>query len=85
MPYVKPFSKEFKDQVCGRIKNDGIAVSQAAADHGLSSKTIYRWLREDVSSSVSYLEHARLKRENKALLELIGRLTLEKEKSFKKG
>jgi transposase-like protein len=33
-----------KEQVLGRIKNDGISVADAAKDHGISTKTIYKWL-----------------------------------------
>lgn len=83
----QPIKKEIKDQILHRIKDEGIPVSQAASEHGVSSKTIYTWLRSGVAStSISVLEIAQLRRENKILLEMVGRLTMEKEKqSFKKS
>lgn len=37
-------SKEIKEETLNRIKNDGISVSQAAQDVGVSTVTIYSWL-----------------------------------------
>lgn len=81
------YSQEVKDQVIGRIKNEGLPVIQVAKEHAVSEKTIYGWLRKLPESLVPALAYAKLKRENKLLLELIGKLTLEKEKSlvFKKN
>jgi len=75
------YSQEVKDQIIGRIKNEGLPVIQVAKEHGLSDKTVYGWLTKLTQGSVSVLEYGRLKKENKLLLELIGKLTLEKEKS----
>lgn len=69
--------QETKDEVLKRIKDNGETVSKLAAEHGINVRTIYGWLKKGVSSSVSALEHARLKRENKILLELVGKLTLQ--------
>lgn len=77
MSNFKIIPKETKEQILGRIKNNGEAVSKLAAEYGISVKTIYYWLRKKTENSVSFLEYARLKRENKILLELVGRLTLE--------
>ena len=79
MGTFKVIPKEVKEQVLNRIKNEGVIVIQAAADAGISSKTIYNWLRGKTLANVSFLEVSRLRRENKLLLELIGKLTLEKE------
>jgi transposase-like protein len=81
----KPIAKEIKDQILFRIKNNGESVITLAAEYSVSAKTIYGWLRKqtDNSSSVNFLEYARLKRENKILLELVGRLTLDQ--SLKKN
>lgn len=83
----EPIAKEIRDQIISRIKNNGEAVSKLALEYSVSSKTIYGWLRKGSESSVSFLEYARLKRENKLLLEIVGRLTLEKNQisSFKKS
>jgi hypothetical protein len=37
-------SREIKEQVLGRVKS-GVPVNQAAADAGISPKSIYGWLR----------------------------------------
>ena len=74
----KPIDQNIKDQIIGRIKGNGETVSKLAQEFGISPKTIYGWLRSKSESSVSALEYARLKRENKLLLEIVGKLTLEK-------
>lgn len=74
----KSIAKEIKDQIISRIKNNGETVPKLALEYSVSPKTIYTWLRNKSESSVSFLEYARLKRENKLLLEIVGKLTLEK-------
>lgn len=77
-------AKETKEQILRRIKDEGITVSQAAAEHGVSTKTIYNWMRGSTIIDHSTLEINRLKRENKELAELIGHLTLNLERTKKK-
>jgi len=77
-------SPEIKAQIISRIKNDGVSVAQVAKDHGVSDKTIYNWLGKS-TESVSYRELQVLKRENKALLELLGTMTLKMSESKKKS
>ena len=78
-------SKEIKDQILKRIKEDGVSVSQAASDHGVHVKTIYNWLGKGVRQQVSWLEHNKLKKENQELKELIGEITIELSKAKKKS
>lgn len=80
-------SQEIKDQILGRIDNDGVTVSQAATNHGISTKTIYGWLARRTGADLSWGELNRLKRENRDLKELIGQLSLmmEKTKVLKKN
>jgi transposase-like protein len=73
----KPIAKDIKEQIISRIKNNGETVSKLASEFGISNRTIYAWLRKGVEKNVSTLEYARLKRENKVLLELVGKLTLQ--------
>lgn len=81
----KAIPKEIREQIIARIKNDGVTVSQAAIDAGISVKTIYTWLsNESGKADVNILEFNRLKRENEGLYELVGKLTAELHKS-KKG
>ena len=87
MGNFKYIPKEVKDQIVARIKNDGVPVVQLAKEYGISDKTIYSWLRKISVDGISALAYARIKRENKILLELVGKLTLDREKSitFKKN
>ena len=74
----KPIAQDIKDQIIARIKNNGEAVSALSHEYNVSVKTIYGWLRKQSGQAGNVLELARLKRENKLLLEIVGRLTLEK-------
>ena len=84
MGTFKVVAKEVKEQVLKRIKEEGVTVSQAATEHGISTKTIYNWMRNKGVASTSILEVSRLKRENKELLEIIGELTHNLKRSKKK-
>lgn len=69
--------RDIKQQILSRIKNDGISVTQASKDHGVSPKTIYNWLNKQLEKTPSYREYSALKQQNKQLIMLIGQLTLE--------
>jgi transposase-like protein len=84
MGTFKFIPKETKEQILHRIKDEGITVTSAAAEHGISTKTIYNWMRSSTIVDHSVLEINRLKRENKELAEIIGLLTLSLERSKKK-
>lgn len=77
-------SKEVREQILKRIKEDGIPVSQAAQEHGLKPRSIYQWISKGVTAPPSILELAKLKRENQALKELLGEVTLEMSLAKKK-
>lgn len=82
---VYQVTQELKEQILIRIKNDGITAAQAARDHGISVKSIYRWLQQEAEKTGnSGLELSRLRRENKDLLTLVGRLTMYLETEKKK-
>ena len=81
----KAIPKEIRDQIMQRIKNDGVTADQAANDAGVSPKTVYGWLsKESKAENCNLLELSRLKRENQALCEIVGQLSLEIKRS-KKG
>jgi transposase-like protein len=76
MPYYK-IPIETKQQILERVKQ-GVGVSQLAKEHGVSIKTIYGWIRKQAEGPGGNLaELGKLKRENKVLLELVGKLTLK--------
>lgn len=78
----KAIPKEIRDQVLSRIKNDGVAVNQAAHDAGISPKTVYGWLNhESRAANCDLIELNRLRRESQGLYEIIGKLTVHLEKS----
>ncbi len=76
-------SKEIKEQILKRIKEDGVRVADAAVEHGVSQKTIYNWMRSKTAQAEGVMEVSKLRRENKELLEIIGRLTHNMSKSKK--
>ncbi|HEY4496014.1 MAG TPA: transposase [Candidatus Paceibacterota bacterium] len=75
---------EIKEQILNRVKNEGVSVAQAAKDHGISNRTIYQWLGGNAEAP-SYAELGKLRRENKALLELVGEMTLKLSETQKKN
>ena len=77
-------SQEVKDQIIKRVKEDGITVIQAAQEHGVHESTIYGWLGKGAESG-SGAELLKLRREKKALLELVGEMTLKLSESQKKS
>lgn len=83
MGTFKVISKEIKEQVLKRIKEEGVTVSEVALEHGISTKTIYNWMRNKTVADISILEVSRLKRENRELAEIIGRLTHDIKRSKK--
>ena len=70
-------SPEVKQQILKRIKEEGVSVTQAATEHGLSTQTIYGWIAKGVTAPPSVIEVSRLKREVQTLHEIIGRLTVK--------
>ena len=69
-------AKEIKDEIIGKIQA-GKRVADLAEQYGVSTKTIYGWLRRDTGEDVvSVLQYNKLKRENAELKRLIGELTL---------
>jgi len=78
-------SADVKKQILDRVKQGGIPVSQIAQEHGLSETTIYNWLTKGATAPPSWLEIAKLRRENQGLRELIGKLTYEMNVAQKKS
>jgi transposase len=74
----KYISQNIKDEILVNIKN-GLTVSEASNQYQVSTKAIYRWLKNQADNTgTSALVLAKLKKENQALKEIIGNLTLEK-------
>lgn len=85
MIYLKnAINKEVKEEILGKVK-PGEKVSVLSEQYGVSTKTIYNWPRGRVVHTVSFLEYARLRKENQVLKEIVGVLTMELEKTKKKS
>lgn len=76
---------EIREQIIKRIKEEGISVSQAAKEHGISDVAIYNWLGRGLKNAPTIGEVVRLKRQNEELLALVGELTLNVSRSQKKN
>jgi transposase-like protein len=77
-------SPEVKADIIRRIKDEGIAVAQAAKDHGVHESTIYNWLGGGVKSAPTWSEFSRMKKERDDLLRLVGELTVRLSTAQKK-
>jgi len=71
-----------KEEILSKVKN-GETVVSVSSQYGISPKTIYGWLRNQVKPEVSILEVNRLKRENDELKRIIGLITVELERGKK--
>lgn len=79
---IKRIPKETKEEILNKVKN-GEKVVDLASQYGISSKTIYNWLRLQIKPDISLMEWSKLKRENEELKKIIGLVTLELERSKK--
>jgi hypothetical protein len=81
---LKPkIAQEVKEEILGKVKA-GESVMSLSKSYGVSDKTIYAWLRGKALSNISFMEYARIKKENQQLKEIIGVLTFELSKVKKK-
>ena len=83
MPGYKSIASSVKAEILDQIRNQGVSVSEAAASHNVSPKTIYTWLRSGIvdSNKNLVLELNRLRKENEQLYKLLGRATAEMHRS----
>lgn len=78
----KKVPSQTKEEILAKIKN-GATVAETANQYGISTKTIYTWLSNQVKPEISIMEFNRLKRENEELKRIIGLITLELERGKK--
>lgn len=78
-------SEEQKQEIIKRIKEKGERVPDLAKEYGIVPKAIYNLLRRTTQGPGALLELAKLKRENEALLKIIGELTAAEKMGKKTG
>lgn len=78
-------ANEVKTDIIRRIKEEGIPVAQAAKEHGIHETTIYNWMSAGIHGLPSWSEFAKIQKQNKELLELVGELTLRLSTTQKKN
>ncbi len=85
MPGFKVIEPTIKAEIIRKIRDEGMRVTDVALDYNVSTKTIYRWLRDGVVNSNTSLVLLinRLKKENEQLYKLLGRATAEMHRSKK--
>jgi len=71
-------SDEKKQEILKKIKEESVSVSDASVDSGVSTKTIYRWLRDGVGNGSQNLtlENNRLKKELEQVYAMLGKATV---------
>ena len=77
-------NKEVKEEILSKVKA-GEKVSSLSSQYGISTNSIYNWLKGRVTRTVSILEYGKLQKENQILKEIVGVLTVELEKTKKKN
>lgn len=78
-------ASEARAEILRRIKEEGIPVSQAAEEHGVTTTTIYKWLGSGTQSTPTWSEFSRLKKEKDDLLRLVDDLTVRLSTAPKKN
>lgn len=72
--YISP---EQRAKILSAVKDEGMAIVDAAKTYSVSVITIRKWMRKQTKNAhTSSTEVERLKRENQALKELIGDIVL---------
>lgn len=79
MPVGIHTEQHIKDEILLKIRDGGVKVTEVADQYGISSKTIYAWLRAGVvdGNRNLILENSRLRKELEQAYRVLGRLTAE--------
>ena len=73
-----------KKEIIRRVTDNGEKVSELSKEYGVVSKTIYGLLGRKAKQSSAVLELSKLRRENEALLSIIGSFVAESKLGKKK-
>ena len=82
MPVGRHVEQHIKDEILLKIRDGELEVGEAAEQYGLSSQTIYAWLRAGVvdGNRNLILENNRLKKELEQAYRVLGRLTADSQR-----
>jgi transposase-like protein len=74
-----------KAEIVRRVRDEGMSVAEAGTQYGVSSKSIYTWLRVGVvdGNRNLILENNKLRKELEMAYRLLGRATAEMQRSKK--
>ncbi len=75
----KPTDPAVRAEIVSKVRDEGMSVAAASATYGISSKSIYTWLREGVvdGNRNLILENNKLRKELEIAYRILGRLTAE--------
>jgi transposase-like protein len=70
-------SDEVKQEIIKKVREENVSVSDASVEAGVSTKTIYNWLRDGASNGSQnlILENRKLKKETEQLYAMLGKAT----------
>jgi transposase len=77
---AEAYTIEQRRQIVNAVRQDGLTGVEASKKYDVHIKTVYRWLKEDVTD-VNVWELNRLKRENEQLYTILGKVTAELKRS----
>lgn len=85
MSNTKPrVPRDIKNQILERVKTSGKSIKEIASEHGISSGTIYEWLKVGATGT-NTKEVIKLEKENRELKQIIGELTVQMGVGQKRG
>lgn len=71
-----PIKQDRKTEIIDKIRHEGMSVADASVSYGISTKTLYSWLKHGIGDA-NTLEVNRLRKENDQLYRIVGELTRE--------
>lgn len=81
---IPSLTESQKSEIIKRVTDKGERVSELAAEYNVAPKIIYNLLKNKANQPQAVLELAKLKRENEALISIIGSLVAESRLGKKK-
>lgn len=85
MPRGYPsLTSDQRNEIIRRVTDKGERVPDLAKEYGVSNKIIYNLLKNKANQHQAVIELAKLKRENEALISIIGQLVADSKLGKKK-